>query len=73
MFRRTSRPRNKPTASEKVARIWILLIVIAALATAYMMYTGKIKPYQKNDSGATTTPVPEPPSSIPPPKLDTAP
>ncbi|MGB8354041.1 MAG: hypothetical protein WCD79_09165 [Chthoniobacteraceae bacterium] len=56
-----------------MARIWILLIVIAALAAGYMIYTGKIKPYQNIHNRADTTPVPEPPSSIPPPKLDPVP
>ena len=70
MFRRDSRPRNEPRGSEKAARIWIALIVIAALVGAYLVSTGKITPYRKIDSGIKTTPVPEPPSSILPPKLE---
>jgi hypothetical protein len=45
------------------------LILIAALAGAVLISTGKIKPYKKNDSEIKTTPVPEPPSNILPPKL----
>jgi len=71
MFGRKSRPREEARGSEKLARIWIILILIAMLAGAVLVSTGKIKPYQKTEPAVKTTPVPEPPSNILPPKLGT--
>lgn len=63
------RPQIEPKASERMARVWILLIIIAIAVGVGLIYTGKIKPYQDQGVKVESTPVPDPPSSILPPKI----
>lgn len=63
------RPQLEPKASERMARVWIILVLIGVFTVAVLMFTGRIKPYRKQSNAPESTPIPEPPRVILPPQL----